>query len=244
MNVSAEAVRAHVPLEDLQASDVKVESRQCQDGLYQHEFRLRMPDGSERWLGAHAAIRSNRIFGVNFDITQRKRAELALRESEARLRIATSAAALGVFERDVKADRTVWMNDRIYEIFGRTRADGSLTRQQFEEEYLHPDDAHAVEEARQDAIRSGGSFRVVCRIRIKGSLQRWLQFDGAYEFTSTGEPSRLIGVIADITEPRGGGSRIRSFPSVWRLFKMKSVSALRKNCTIPLSSILSPPTSI
>jgi PAS domain S-box-containing protein len=198
--VSADALRAHVPLEDLQASDVKLERLQRHDEPYQHEFRLRMPDGSERWLSAHAAIRSNRIFGVNFDITQRKRAELALRESEARLRIATSAAALGVFERDVKADRTVWMNDRIYEIFGRTPADGSLTRQQFEEEYLHPDDAHAVEEARQDAMRSGGSFRVVCRIRIKGGLQRWLQFDGAYEFTSTGEPSRLVGVIADITE--------------------------------------------
>ena len=125
-NVSADTLRAHVPLEDLQASDVKLERLQRHDEPYQHEFRLRMPDGSERWLSAHAAIRSNRIFGVNFDITQRKRAELALRESEARLRIATSGAALGVFERDVKADRTVWMNDRIYEIFGRTPADGSF----------------------------------------------------------------------------------------------------------------------
>src|SRR6185295_10630807 len=100
-----------------------------------------MPDGSERWLSGHAAIRSNRIFGVNFDVTERKRAEAALRDSEARLRIATSGAALGVFERDVKSDRTVWVNDRMYEIFGRSRADGPLTRQQFIEEYLHPDDA-------------------------------------------------------------------------------------------------------
>ena len=158
-----------------------------------------MPDGSERWLSGHAAIRSNRIFGVNFDVTERKRAEVALRESETRLRIATSGAALGVFERDVKTDRTVWVNDRMYEIFGRSRADGSLSRQQFVDDYLHPDDAYAFEEALQDAMRTGGNFHAICRIRRKSEL-RWLQIDGKFELTDTGEPSRLVGVVADITE--------------------------------------------
>jgi len=47
---------------------------------YHHEFRLQMPDGSERWLSGHAAIRSNRIFGVNFDITERKKLEQRAKE--------------------------------------------------------------------------------------------------------------------------------------------------------------------
>ena len=123
--VSTDELRARVPLDDLQASDAKKERLEQHHEAYHHEFRFRMPDGSERWLSAYAAIRAGRIFGVNFDVTERKRAEAALRESEARLQIATSGAALGVFERDVKADRTVWVNDRMYEIFGRTRADGS-----------------------------------------------------------------------------------------------------------------------
>jgi PAS domain S-box-containing protein len=198
--VSAEELRVRVPLEDVQASDVKKERMQQFDEAYHHEFRLGMPDGSERWLGAYAAIRSNRIFGVNFDITERKRAETALRESEARLRIATSAAALGVFERDIKTDRTVWANDRVYEILGRTRGDGNLTKQQLLEDYVHPDDAGAVKEALQNAMRKGGSLHVVCRIRQKLGSQRWLQIDGKYELAETGEPSRLVGVMADITE--------------------------------------------
>ena len=126
--VSSEELRARIPLEDLQTSDAKKERLERHNEAYHHEFRLRMPDGSERWLCAYAAIRSNRIVGVNFDVTERKRTEAALRESEARLRIATNAAALGVFERDVKADRMVWANDRAFEIFGHTRADRRIQR--------------------------------------------------------------------------------------------------------------------
>jgi len=198
--VSTDVLRARIPLEDLQAHDEKKERLKQYDEAYHHELRLRMPDGSERWLSTYAAIRSNRIFGVNFDVTERKRAEAALRESEARLRIATNAAALGVFERDVKADRTLWANDRAFEIFGRTREDGPLTRQQLLQDYVHPDDAKAVKEALRDARRKGGNHHVICRIRLKGGLQRWLQIDGKYELTDTGEPSRHIGVFADITE--------------------------------------------
>ena len=198
--VSADELRARIPFEDLQASDAKKERLEQHDEAYQHEFRLRMPDGSERWLSGHAAIRANRIFGVNFDVTERKRAEVALRESETRLRIATSGAALGVFEWDVKADRTVWVNDRMYEIFGRTHADGSLSRQQFVEDYLHPDDAYAFEEALQDAMRTGGNFHADLPDSPEGRLLRWLQIDGKFELADTGEPLRLVGVVADITE--------------------------------------------
>jgi PAS domain S-box-containing protein len=198
--VSSEELRARIPFEDLQASDAKKERLEQHDEAYHHEFRLRMPNGSERWLSAYAAIRSNRMFGVNFDVTERKRTEAALRESEARLRIATNAAALGVFERDVKADRMVWANDRAFEIFGQTLADRSLTRQQLLQDYVHPDDAKAVKEAMRAARRKGGSHHVICRIRQKGGSERWLQIDGKYELTDTGEPSRHIGVFADITE--------------------------------------------
>ena len=198
--VSSDELRARIPFEDLQASDAKKERLELHNDAYHHEFRLRMPDGSERWLSAYAAIRSNRIFGVTLDVTERKQAEAALRDSEARLRVATSAAALGVFERDVKADRMVWANDRAFEIFGHTRADRGLTRQQLLHDYVHPDDAKAVKDALRDARLKGGSHHVICRIRQKGGLQRWLQIDGKYELTDTGEPLRHIGVFADITE--------------------------------------------
>jgi PAS domain S-box-containing protein len=196
--VSAKELRAHVRLEDLQGKDAQKE-RRGHNGTYHHEFSLSMPDGTHRWLSAYAAIRSNRIFGVNFDVTARKRAEAALRESEERLQIATRGAALGIFERDVRTDRTVWVNERMYEILGRTRADGSLTRREFLENYLHPDDTGIFHEALQRSIRNGGNFHAVSRIRRKDGLVLWLQIDGKFEFADTGEPLRFFGVVADVT---------------------------------------------
>jgi PAS domain-containing protein len=73
--VPVEELRKRIPLEDLHASDAKQERMTKQREAYHHEFRLRMPDGSERWLTAYADVKSNRIFGVNFDITRRKLAE-------------------------------------------------------------------------------------------------------------------------------------------------------------------------
>jgi PAS domain S-box-containing protein len=198
-SISVDELRKRIPIEDLQASDAKQNRLMEGAEAYRHEFRLLMSDGSERWLSGHADIRCNRIFGVNFDITERKRAEEALRDSEARLRIATSGAGLGVFEWDPETDHTVWENDRMYKIFGRTHAEGPLSKRQFVDNHLHPGDALKFEAALEDAKRTGGHFHMICRTRWKDGAHRWLQIDGKFAAAVAGGPSQFIGVVADIT---------------------------------------------
>src|SRR5215470_7605543 len=178
-------------------------------GRWSGVHRIVRPDGTIRWVSiqgrryyrnAADGLRAVRSVGTVVDITHLNETEAALRESEARLRIATNAAALGVFDRDVKADRMVWANDRAFEIFGHTRGERELTGQQLLQDYVHPDDAKAVKKAMRVARREGGNHHVICRIRQKGGSQRWLQIDGKYELSDTGEPSRHVGVFADITE--------------------------------------------
>ena len=83
--VSVDELRKRMPFEDLQASDAKQKRMTENSEAYQHEFRLHLPDGSERWLSAYAAVRSNRIFGVNFDVTERKTLEREAEELSERL---------------------------------------------------------------------------------------------------------------------------------------------------------------
>jgi PAS domain S-box-containing protein len=199
-------LRKEVATEDLDASDVKKERLTQHGQAYQHEFRFRLPDGSERWLSAHADIRANRIFGLNFDITERKLAEARLQESEERLRIAAHSAELGVFEWQPETDTSVWENDRVYQIFGRSRADGPLNWRQFAH-YLHPNDAHRFSSVVKAARQCGSPLHIVTSITRADGAQRWIRVDGKFRTTNGG--TRLIGVVADITERKWLEQRTR-----------------------------------
>ena len=78
--VSREELRKRVPLSDVVASDLKEERLTQLREPYHHEFRMSMPDGSERWISARADVRRSRIFGVSYDITERKHLEKRARE--------------------------------------------------------------------------------------------------------------------------------------------------------------------
>ncbi len=176
---------------------------------FQFSHRLKMADGSFRWhlSRANPAFDSlggiSRWYGTATDIHDLRLAEERLRESEQRQRIAVYAAGLGVFEWNVDEDRTVFGNDRMYEIFGHTPADGTVTYSEFIKSYVHPDDLERVEAALREAARPNALMQLSCRIfRRSDSQVRWLDVAGRFVFAADGKPDRLIGVVADVTDRR------------------------------------------
>ena len=127
----------------------------------------------------------------------------SLSESEQRMRLASSAAQLGVFEWDVPNDTAYWENDRMYEIFGRRREDGPLSYEEFLGEVLFEDDRETFQRELKAAIDNDRQFGAVCRIRRQNDGQcRWVEYACRFELDDSGAVRRLVGIVEDITEPR------------------------------------------
>jgi PAS domain-containing protein len=82
------------------------------------------------------------MFGVNFDITERKEIENKLIEANERFAVAAEAASLGFWDLDVDA-RSVHWNDEMFRLRGLARAEGEDDPLRFE--HLHVDDRARIE---------------------------------------------------------------------------------------------------
>lgn len=168
------------------------------------------PHGGLRWLRVDAAplVVEDVVEGVAsffVDITEQRRAEDAMRQAEGRLKVATHAGRVGVFEWD-PAEETIWIDDEA----GRICGCPELCRRGALEVLLtvvHPEDRSRAErqmrEVFTDGGPSGGAFRVV---HPDGTL-RYIIVQADVRSNSTGS-SRLTGAIVDVTDLHGANQRV------------------------------------
>ncbi|GJE50560.1 hypothetical protein GOFOIKOB_3609 [Methylobacterium tardum] len=144
------------------------------------------------------------MVGVIQDITTRVEARDEILSRDQRLRVATTIAKLGIFEWHMLEDQAIWENEHMYEIFGHAPEDGTIGKNEFLNDILHPDDRPAVRRAISQALREDGDLHISGRIRRK-SDGAWRRIDmaGRFERDAPGRlPRRLIGVVADVTDRR------------------------------------------
>ncbi len=124
-----------------------------------------------------------------------------LRESEARLKLATEVAKLGVFVWDTVEDSGSWENDRMFEIFGRTREQGPVNGATFLSEIVHPDYRDAFRQAMQHTLQNGEPFRFEGLMHCPDGLRR-IEINGELQPETDGSRGRILGTIRDVTEIR------------------------------------------
>ena len=188
-----------------------------------YEFKIVTKSGEERWLDIGARLISFEgkpcILANAFDVTDRKRAEEALRNSEEHYRLAIEAGKIGTWEWDISRNRLLFSDnwysltatlDRKYEFAGRgnTRPyiDFELWRAS-----LHEDDRPEIDAAIQSALERDTKYDVEYRVREKGTNEvRWLAALGRILRDSTGNPLRMIGAAVDVTERRRAEETLRN----------------------------------
>ena len=131
------------------------------------------------------------------DVTERVRAEEALRRSEARLQRAQSVAQLGSWEYFPTTGRTLW-SPELYRIFGLPQAVNVSYAEALER--VHADDRQAVDEAFRHILEGKPVQNIEFRIAAGGRGERSLVLSAErLEYDDPGR-TRVVGVVQDITE--------------------------------------------
>ena len=133
------------------------------------------------------------------DITERKRGEDALRESEERLRLATEGANVGIWKQIPATDELTW-TARCCEIFGLP-TDGSVkATAELAWSLVHPEDVGTMRAIMDRAIREKIDFGLEYRVITPSGETRWVQSHGRPYYDAGGSHMRIEGVLSDITE--------------------------------------------
>ncbi|WP_045222786.1 PAS domain S-box protein [Desulfonatronum thioautotrophicum] len=164
---------------------------------------------------------------VNQDITDRMRAEEALRKSEERFRLSMEATSDGIWDWDIQTDHVYYSPGYVrmlgYEIIEVPRHVTAWT------DLIHPDDKQAAFKANMDCIENRvTSFAVEFRMQARNGEWRWILGRGrAVERDASGRAIRLIGTHQDITErKRTEQERERMQAQLLQAQKMESVGIL------------------
>ena len=186
---------------------------------YAVEFRFRHADGSWRWMdgrgrATYSAVGEPEwIFGIGIDITDRRAADTALRESESRLRAMFDQAAVGIAVADLEG-RFLEMNHKFEEILGY--GPGELIGKTALD-ITHRDDVHATARNMRRLIAGVvPSFRMEKRHLRKDGSEVWSLSTVTTIRDAAGSPLRFLGVIEDITARKHAEQALRTSEDRYR----------------------------
>jgi PAS domain S-box-containing protein len=210
--IGTEAFR-HVHPED-RARVEKDFAQTVADGVGRRvEYRYLPPGGEVR----HLDSQGNAIPGpdgevklvvvVSRDVTERRRMEDELRARNVQLQEAQSVANLGSWEWDVRSN-TIWWSDQLRRIFGvdehyQPKLESVL-------EAVHPEERATIAEATRISLENGQIYDKPYRILRPDGTVRIVVTSGRVERDADHRPTRMLGILADITDRTWIERRARS----------------------------------
>ena len=173
---------------------------------FSREFQFVRDDGQVRWVHSRTAPVYNEDgslvghVGTTEDITERRRAEEAVRVNEERFALAVRGAGDGIWDWDRQTNR-VYYSPRFKELLGYQDHEFP-NRFSSWESHLHPDDHERIIGAVRDHLAQlthQQPYDLEYRIRTKSGEYVWVSARGQAVWDADGKPKRMAGSIRDIT---------------------------------------------
>jgi PAS domain S-box-containing protein len=210
----------------------------AQGASFEAEARMRRADGSYRWFLIRAVPLRDakggiiRWYGTNadiedlkrahHDITERKRSEEQLRESEARFQAMADTAPVMIWMTGTDA-LCNYFNKPWLEFTGRTMEQEVGTGWI---QGVHPDDVQGCFDGFLPAFHAQKPFRMEYRLRRADGEYRWVLESGIPRYTGAGEFAGYIGSNIDITERKRAEEELRAAETRFRTYVDHATDAL------------------
>ncbi len=138
-----------------------------------------------------------RAWGTQSDITEARKAERMVEESEERLRLALDAGQIGVWDWDVKENKINWTKE-VHQIHGIDEGKFSGAMSDYEQ-IIHPEDRSFVRKEISESLKGNKSYQIEFRIITPRREVRWVSTKAIVIFLDK-KPVRMLGATVDITE--------------------------------------------
>jgi PAS domain S-box-containing protein/putative nucleotidyltransferase with HDIG domain len=204
------------------------------------EYRFRHKDGQYHWLSdLFTVVRDEQghplyLVGNVHDITERKRAEEALRESERRLKEAQAMGRIGDWKFDIDNQKITW-SDQVFELYERDPGLGAPTPEE-EATYYSPEQARILREYAHRSIETGQEFEYDLEVKLPSGRTGYFSACMHPIKDESGRVVELFGTVQDITKRKRAEEALRESEERYRsLFDRVPVGLYR---TTPAGQIL------
>ncbi|MFH1687056.1 MAG: PAS domain S-box protein [bacterium] len=197
---------------------------------FRADVRIQTASGDIKWINDCAVpIRSDSgqvvgSLGILQDITERKQAEEALRQSEATLNKAQRLAKIGSWELDLTTNTLHW-SDEIYRMFGVEPQKFGATYEAFLD-HIHPDDRAFVDRAYTDSVNNRTPYDIVHRLLLKDGSLKFVNERCETSYDESGRAICSIGTVQDITERKQSEEALRESEERFRSITENAVDCI------------------